>query len=113
MNDYLDSFEYYKSIKDMADLVGEIQELRRYYFSQQYAQMQDHIQKLMYKYCLETATWNSISQSRPTTVHEAYNNAEAFLKYKGFSILIDNGVKVQELLSREEIAYIEIAFKHQ
>lgn len=107
MNDYMSIFENYKDVKEIADLVDEIKELRRYYNTQQYDKMQNHIQKLTYKYIMETITWNSVNQAMPSTVQQAYINAESFLRLKGFSILIDKGIKVQDNLSSAEIAYIQ------
>ena len=107
MNDYMSIFENYKDVKEIADLVDEIKELRRYYNTQQYDKMQNHIQKLTYKYIMETITWNSVNQAMPSTVQQAYINAESFLRLKGFSILIDKGIKVQDNPSSAEIAYIQ------
>lgn len=111
MNDFMSIFESYKDIKEIADLVDEIKELRRYYGAQQYDKMQEHIQKLTHKYLMETLTWNSINQTMPTTVQQAYINAKSFLRLKGFSILINRGIKVQDNLSSAEIAYIQSAFQ--
>ena len=108
---YMETFEKCKSIKEIADLIDEIKELRKYYCTQQYDQMQEHIQKLTSKYLMETITWNSINQTMPTTVQQAYTNAESFLRLKGFSILIVKGINVQDNLSFAEIAYIQSTFQ--
>ena len=92
MNDFMSIFESYKDIKEIADLVDEIKELRRYNGAQQYDKMQEHIQMLTHKYLMETISWNSINQAMPTTVQQAYINAESFLRLKGFSVLINNGI---------------------
>jgi len=111
MNDYMSTFENYKDVKEIADLVDEIKELQRYYNAQQYDQMQNHIQKLTYKYIMETITWNSVNQAMPLTVQQAYINAESFLRLKGFSVLIDKDTKVQNQLSSSEIDFIQSTFK--
>ena len=107
MNDYLIAFEQDKDIKEIADLIDEIKKLREYYRTQQYDKMQQHINELMQKYLVETLTWNASHPSMPTTVQQAYLNAEYFLRLKGISMLLQKGIKTQEHLSSEEAAFIE------
>lgn len=113
MNDYLNTFEQYKDIKEIADLIDEVKKLREYYRTQQYDKMQQHINELMQKYLVETLTWNATHPSMPTTVQQAYLNAESFLRLKGISILLQKGIKTQEQLSTEEAAFIESTIKPQ
>ncbi len=107
MNDYLTTFEQYKDVKEIADLIDEIKKLREYYRTQQYDKMQQHINELTGKYLIETLTWNAGHPSMPTTVQQAYLNAEAFLRLKGISLLLEKGVKLQDRLTSEELAFIE------
>lgn len=107
MNDYLGFLEQYKDFKDISDLLDEIKKLREYYHTQQYDKMQQHINGLTGKYLIETLTWNTGHPSMPTTVQQAYLNAENFLRLKGISILLQKGIKTQEQLSAEEAAFIE------
>ena len=107
MNDYLTTFEQYKDVKEIADLIDEVKKLREYYHSQQYDRMQQHINELTGKYLIETLTWNTGHPSMPTTVQQAYLNAESFLRLKGISILLQKGIKTQEQLSTDEAAFIE------
>lgn len=111
MNDYLTKFELYKDVKEIAVLIDEVKKLREYYRTQQYDKMQQHINELMQKYLVETLTWNATHPSMPTTVQQAYLNAEAFLRLKGISILLEKGIKTQEQLSTEEVAFIESTIK--
>ena len=113
MSDYLDIFERYKDFKEISDLVDEIKKLREYYYTQQYDKMQQHINKLTGKYLIETLTWNATHPSMPTTVQQAYLNAENFLRLKGISILLQKGIKTQEQLSAEEAVFIESTIKPQ
>lgn len=110
MNDYLILFDEYKSIKEMADLIEEVKELRRYYYTHQYTEMQEHIRKITYKYPIETIAWNTIHPYTPETAQQAYTSAETFLRCKGFFILIKNGERVADQLSSTEIAQIEATF---
>lgn len=113
MNDYLTTFEQYKDIKEIADLIDEVKKLREYYYTQQYDAMQQHIHSLMAKYLLETVAWNSVYQAMPTTIQQSYINAEEFLRLKGISVLIEKGIKAVEHLTNEEKAFIESTIKTQ
>lgn len=59
--------------------------MRFYYSSQQYKEMEQHIDILTVKYAVETFVWNSNCNSFPTTYKQTYENAENFLKTKGIS----------------------------
>ena len=113
MNDYLDIFEHYKDFKEISDLVDEIKKLREYYGTQQYDKMRQHINELTGKYLIETLTWHANHPSKPFTVQQAYMNAENFLRLKGFSVLFQKGIRPQEQLSVEEVAFIESTIKPQ
>ena len=95
----------------IADLIDDVRKLREYYRAQQYDKMQQHINELMQKYLVETLTWNATHLSMPTTVQQAYLNAEAFLRLKGISMLLEKGIKTQDQLSAEEAAFIESTIK--
>ena len=111
MNDYLTTFEQYKDIKEIGDLVNEVKKLREYYYTQQFDRMQQHIQSLTTKYLVETLAWNSTHQIMPMTVQQSYLNAETFLRLKGISVLLQKGIKTQEQLSAGEAAFIESTIK--
>lgn len=103
MNDFLDILERYKDIKEVADLVKEVQELRAYYYNRRDDDMQKHILNLMLKYCEETVQWNVTHPIMPQTREQKYLNAEYFLRDKGLKILIKNGIKVaKELLGENK-----------
>lgn len=107
MNDYLGFLEQYKDFKEISDLVDAVKKLREYYYTQQYDKMQQHINELTGKYFIETFTWNATHPSMPATVQQAYLNAETFLRLKGFSLLFEKGIKVQEQLTSEELDFIQ------
>ena len=113
MNDYLITFEQYKDIKEITDLVGEVKKLRLYYGTQQYDAMYQHIRFLTTKYLIETLAWNSTHQIMPMTAQQSYLNAETFLRLKGISVLLQKGIKTQDQLSAEEAAFIESNIKLQ
>ena len=111
MNDYLTTFEQYKDIKEIADLIDEVKKLRLYYSTQKYDAMYRHIQALTTKYLVETLAWNTTHQTMPTTAQQSYINAETFLRLKGISVLLQKGIKTQEQLSADEAAFIESTIK--
>ena len=111
MEDNIEIFERYKSIREIADLIDDITKLREYYYSKQYDKMQQHINDLTHKYIVETLTWNAAHPSMPTNPQQAYLNAENFLRLKGFSVLLKSGIKTSEKLSADEIAFIESTIK--
>ena len=113
MNDYLATFEQYKDVKEIVDLIDEVKKLREYYRTQQYDRMQQHIQSLTMKYLIETLAWNTTHQTMPTTAQQSYINAETFLRLKGISVLLQKGIKTQEQLSADEAAFIESTIKPQ
>ena len=59
MNDYLATFEQYKDVKEIADLIDEVKKLRLYYSTRQYDAMYKHIRSLTAKYLVETLAWNT------------------------------------------------------
>lgn len=93
MNDYLKSFESYKSIKEIDDLHEEIKKLRGYYFSGRYDMMQQYIQSLMLKYPAETLAWNSTHSVPCQTPEQSYRSAEAFLQTRYQAMLLQKGKK--------------------
>ncbi len=111
MNDYLPTLEQYKDYKDISDLITDVKMLRSYYFSGKYEAMRQHIGKLTEKYFGETLMWNISHTFEPNTEQQAYLNAENFLRLKGFSLLLKNGIKIDEQFTSEEIDFIRSAIK--
>ncbi len=108
MTDYLKIYEKFKDVKDVKDYIDDVILLRHYYASKQFTEMQNHISKLTNKYIVETIVWNTANPSKPTTVEQAYINAENFLQMQG-AIIISKVVKnYKQRLSKEEIGFIEI-----
>ena len=66
MADYLKIYEKFKEVKEVKDYIDDVILLRHYYATQQYAQMQDHIRKLMNKYLVETLVWKTQIKPTPT-----------------------------------------------
>ena len=111
MNDYLTVFEQYKDIKEIADLSEEVKRLREYFGNGQYDRMIQHINSLTVKYAVETIMWNAANRTMPASFQQSYINAESFLRLKGYSVLLEKGIKVQDRLTAEELDSIKSTFR--
>ena len=111
MNDYLEILRYYKDEKDIFDLIDEIQKLRFYYSTSQYDLMIKHIRDLTSKYFIETFKWNMVNRMQPISYDEAYQNAENFLRTKGFTMLLQKGYDLSQHLKQEEINFFQQMIK--
>lgn len=105
--DYLQIYEKFKDIKEVSDYIDDVNLLRYYYSTYQFAKMQEHVQKLMCKYALETAVWNTVNTSRPKTFEQYYVNAENFLQTQGAILIVKSVKNYAQRLSREETRFIE------
>ena len=98
MKDYLEILNQYRDIKEICDLIDDVQKLRFYYSTQRFDLMLQHIGQLTLKYPMETASWNSVNIQPPTSYDQHYQNAEEFLKTKGYSILFEKGYGISQYL---------------
>lgn len=104
-------YEKFKDVKEIKDYIDDVILLRRYYVSQQFDKMQEHIQKLMIKYAFETLVWNTMNTSRPTTVEQSYINAENFLQVQGAKIITKEVMNYAQRLSEDEKTFVESMIK--
>lgn len=104
--DYLQEIEKYKDFKDIKDFVDDVHKLREYYSTRQYDAMSQHIWNLMIKYAKETVAWNFTNTKMPTNSDESYINAENFLRLKGYSLLIEKSISLQNKLNQQELNLI-------
>ena len=111
MTDYLKIYKQFKDVKEVRDYIDDVIHLRHYYAIQQYSQMQDHIQKLMNKYLVETLVWNTVNTSQPTTVEQSYINAENFLQMQGAKIIVEKVKDYAQRLNEGEKAFVESMIK--
>ena len=111
MTDYLEVYEKFKDIKEVKDYINDVILLRQYYASQQFYKMQEHIQKLMGKYAVETAAWNAVNHYQPTTVEQSYINAENFLQMQGAKIVVEKVKDYAQRLNEGEKTFIESLIK--
>lgn len=111
MTDYLKIYKKFKDVKEVKDYIDDVILLRQYYASQQFAEMQVHIQKLMNKYFVETAVWNAVNHYQPTTVEQSYINAENFLQMQGAKIITKTVNNYAQRLSKDEASNVETLAK--
>ena len=111
MADYLKIYEKFKEVKEVKDYIDDVILLRHYYATQQYAQMQDHIRKLTFKYLVEAITWNTVNRVMPNTYEQAYINAENFLQVQGAIIVVKTVNHYVQQLTENEAAFIESIIK--
>lgn len=111
MTDYLKIYEKFKDVKEVKDYIIDVILLRQYYASQQFYKMQEHIQKLMGKYIVETITWNSANPDMPQTYAQSYINAENFLQMQGAKIIVEKVKDYAQRLNEGEKTFIESMIK--
>ena len=111
MKDYLEIYEKFKDVKEIKDYIDEVTLLRYYYATQQFSQMQDHIQKLMNKYFVETLVWNIAKPYQPITIEQSYFNADNFLQTQGAVILSKSVKNYVQHLSKDEVEFINSLIK--
>ena len=104
---YLKIYEKFKDVKDVKDYIDDVILLRRYYASQQFDKMQDHIRKLMNKYLVESLVWNTVNTSQSITVEQSYINAENFLQVQGAKIITNEVTNYYKHLPENEDGFVE------
>ena len=110
----MDSLELLKKFKEtieVADLIDDITTPRKYFYSQEYEKMQEHIHKLSKKYYTETVCWNAMHTEQPKTFEQSYINTEYFLMFKSACIIIKSVNNYQQRLTSEEIKIFELILK--
>ena len=111
MEDYLKIYEKFKDVKEVKDYIDNVVLLRHYYATQQFAQMQDHIRKLTFKYPVDAIAWNTVNRVMPNTYEQAYINAENFLKVQGAIIIAKTVNHYVQHLTEDEAVFIESMIK--
>ena len=111
MTDYLKIYEKFKDVKEVKDYIDDVITLRHYYATQQFSKMQEHIQKLMGKYIVETIAWNTVNTARPMTIEQSYNNTDNFLQMQGAKIIIKTVKDYAQRLTADEKKFVESLIK--
>ena len=105
--DILVTLEKFSDIREITELIEEVKSLRKYFYSKEYDKMQEHIQKIMIKYYVETLCWNKVNIEQPKTFEQAFINAEKFLFKQGLDIISKNVFDYKNRLSADEIKLFE------
>lgn len=101
--DILVTLENFSDIREITELIEEVKSLRKYFYSNEYDKMQEHIHKLMIKYFEESICWNTVNTEQPKTFDQAYINAEFFLLKQGLDIISKKVFNYKNRLSADEI----------
>ena len=105
--DILVTLEKISDIREITELIEEVKSLRKYFYSNEYDKMQEHIHKLMIKYFEESICWNTVNTEQPKTFEQAFINAEKFLFKQGLDIISKNVFDYKNRLSADEIKLFE------
>lgn len=105
--DILVTLEKFSDIREITELIEEVKSLRKYFYSNEYDKMQEHIQKIMIEYYVETLCWNKVNIEQPKTFEQAFINAEKFLFKQGLDIISKNVFDYKNRLSADEIKLFE------
>lgn len=105
--DILVTLEKFSDIREITELIEEVKSLRKYFYSNEYDKMQEHIHKLMIKYFEESICWNTVNTEQPKTFEQAFINAEKFLFKQGLDIISKNVFDYKNRLSADEIKLFE------
>ena len=104
---FLLTLEKFNDIREIKDLIEDLKTLNKYFYSKEYDRMQEHIQKIMIKYYVETLCWNKVNIEQPKTFEQAFINAENFLFKQGLDIISKNVFDYKNRLSADEIKLFE------
>ena len=105
--DILVTLEKFSDIREITELIEEVKTLRKYFYSNEYDKMQEHIHKLMIKYFEESICWNTVNTEQPKTFEQAFINAEKFLFKQGLDIISKKVFDYKNRLSEDEIKLFE------
>lgn len=111
MNDYLDIFEKFKDVTEVADLYNEVLLLRAYHNARLYQKMLEYIDHLASKYWIEKVAWNLCNTQQPLTYEQSYINAENFLCAKGVKLIVEKVIGYKNRLTSDEVNFVESIIK--
>lgn len=105
--DILVTLEKFSDIREITELIEEVKTLRKYFYSNEYDKMQEHIHKLMIKYFEESICWNTVNTEQPKTIDQTCINTEFFLFKQGLTIISKKVFDYKNRLSADEIKLFE------
>lgn len=75
----LEYLKQYHSVKDIADIIGEIEKLDRLTYQNDWDAVSHHLQDVSQKHIVEKAVYNSVNQTPPQSIQQSAANCRQFL----------------------------------
>lgn len=75
----LEYLKQFREIKDVADIIGEIEKLDRLAYQNNWDAVGQHLQDVSEKHKVEKAVYNSVNQSPPQSIQQSAANCRQFL----------------------------------
>ena len=114
MSDFSAALETFKDIKEIKDLLDDIDKLRALYYYNRFEEMKRHIFDLTNKYFTERVLWNTANRNNmpaENDYRQQFINAENFLIIQGFKKLNELRKDWRKDLTEDEISLIESIIK--
>ena len=114
MSDFSATLETFKAIKEIKDLLDDIDKLRALYYYKRFEEMKKYIFDLTNKYFVERVLWNTANRHNMPAeddYRQQFINAENFLIIQGFKKLDEMRKNWRETLTEDEITLIESIIK--
>lgn len=114
MSNFEATLKIYKDIKDIKEVLDDIDKLRAFYYYRNFEEMKKHIRELSNKYFIERIEWNAVNKSNVPVENDYtqhFINAESFLIVQGFKRLNELRKDWRKILTEEEISFIESMIK--
>ena len=75
----LEYLKQFREIKDVADIIGEIEKLDCLAYQNNWDAVSQHLQDVSQKHIVEKAIYNSVNQSPPQSIQQSASNCRQFL----------------------------------
>ena len=99
--------EKFDDVKEIADLLNDIQTVQVLYCTNQYTEMREFVKSLMTKYSVKNPMWVEGSMNTALTDRQAYVNGALLLRVLGAKIITEDVPNYQERLTVEEMFSLE------
>lgn len=114
MSDFRATLQTFKDIKEIKDLLDDVDKLRALYYYNRFEEMKRHIFDLTNKYFIERVLWNTANRNNMPAeddYRQQFINAENFLIIQGFKKLNELRKDWRKALTEDEITLIESIIK--
>lgn len=79
----LEYLKQFREIKDVADIIGEIEKLDCLAYQNNWDAVDQHLQDVSQKHAVEKVVYNSVNQSPPQSIQQSAANCRQFLLMLG------------------------------